>query len=147
MQLIVLAGLVAVEKRDLAHALARAFQQKGEAVALIDNIARLSIHALDPAMHVQRVDGDSLPHLPALIDQQTSARVILALSEQTRPADLFVTLDEMRQRRADLDVRTLALIDLRTCDCFPGVREQLEAYADHVIMLPYQLDDVLALLS
>jgi hypothetical protein len=43
-----------------------------------------------------------------------------------------------------MEIQLLALIDLRTCDCFPTMRERLEAYADTVVMLPYNLEEVLS---
>ena len=39
-----------------------------------------------------------------------------------------------------LDVQIVALVDIRTCDCFPALREALEAYADRTIYLPLDED-------
>ncbi len=72
----------------------------------------------------------------------TSEIIILTASETLPPDDLFVLLDDVKERRPDLAIQTIALIDTRTCDCFPQFRLSLEAYADRIIHLPAVWSDV-----
>jgi hypothetical protein len=141
MKLIVLTGLVAVEKAELALELAEHYRQQGQSVTVLDNIARMPIQT--NAVSVQRIEGDSLTQLSYWLTRANSDVVIFAVSEQVHPDTLFVTLDNLYHQSATIEIQTLALIDTRTCDCFPHVRESLEAYADVVVMLPYSLNEVL----
>lgn len=137
MRLIVLAGLVSVEKTELAARLAGHYTQAGLSVTLLDNGSRLpaQIHG---ALRVGDLRAELLPLLQAV----TSEVVILAASETLLPDDLFVLLSDMKQQLSGLTVQTIALIDTRTCDCFPQFRLSLEAEADVVIHLPALWSDV-----
>jgi len=73
--------------------------------------------------------------------------VIAAVSETMHPETLFSALDRLHEQHPTLEMHTIALIDLRTCDCFPNVREVLERHADTVIMLPYDLSEVVEALA
>ncbi len=142
--LIVLAGLPSMEKALLAAELGAFWAQQGLAVTILDNIARL---AIDPetvcGAQVMRVAGEALPHLAHLLAQTRADTVIFAVSE-TVPIDaLFATLSALDGVR----VTVAALIDTRTCDCFPHLRAQLEADADVVIRLPYDLRAAVAALD
>lgn len=143
-RLIVLAGLPSIEKAFLAAELGAFWAQQGLSVAILDNIARI---AIDPETvgraRVTRAAGDMLPHLPYLLTQTPADRVIFAASE-TLPTDaLFAALDSLDGVR----VTVAGLIDTRTCDCFPHMRAQLEADADTVIHIPYDLRAVVAALT
>ena len=141
MKLIVLTGLVAIEKAELALELAEHTMQQGQSVTVLDNIARMPLQTT--AVPVQRIEGDSLEQLSYWLTDVNSDVVILAVSEQVHPDTLFVMLDNLYNQFDTIEIQTLALIDTRTCDCFPHVRESLEEYADVVVMLPYSLDEVL----
>ncbi|MEM9951318.1 MAG: hypothetical protein AAF846_06955 [Chloroflexota bacterium] len=141
MKVIVLTGLVTVEKAQLSLDLANKAVANGLSVKMIDNIARQPI--VNNQHLIEQRTGDILPQLPAVLANTDADVVIVALSEQTHPEKLFVTLDALTEQFTDSDIYSLALIDTRTCDCFPNVRQALEMYADATIMLPYQLDEVL----
>ena len=139
MKLIVLTGLVAFEKIQLAAELAQVFPQ----ARIIDNGARLAMDSEIFAMPIERITGDILSELPMLIRQKAEL-TILAVSENTNPHSLVETLDQISVHQPDLQIITIALIDLRTCDCFPHLREALEEVADLSLFLPYNLAEVLA---
>ena len=141
MQLLLLTGLVTVEKIDLTRQLAAHFAATGERVAVLDNISRLHIdpNDLPAAVSYQRINRPldftaDLSHLGA-------DRVLLALSETAEPNHTFTALLDLP---SGVDVTTLALIDTRTCDCFPAMRATLEDYADLTVNLPYVIEDVIA---
>lgn len=145
MKLIVLAGLVAVEKAQLAAELANAWSGAGQRVLLLDNITRIAIdQEWVAAAHIERHTGSILPRLAAILAQANAGTVILAASETIAPDDLFSAIDGLP---AALQIVTLALIDLRTCDCFPHLRALLEDYADLVVNLPYDTGALLAALD
>lgn len=141
MRVIVLAGLVVIEKIDLAVELSEHFAEQGERVTVLDNITRLPI---DPERvfrpSYQRVNGDVLDSLPDVLSEIDADTVIFVASENYTPDDLFIALDEL----SAYDVQALALLDLRTCDCFPNMRRLFEDYADTVLHMPYDLEDVIA---
>lgn len=142
-RLIVLAGLVSVEKAFLAAELGTFWAQQGLSVVILDNIARI---AIDPetvgGARVMRAAEDVLPHLPYILAQTDADVMILAVSETLAPDTLFTALGTLD----DVRLTVLGLVDTRTCDCFPHIRAQLEAESDAVIHMPYTLDAVLALL-
>jgi hypothetical protein len=147
MKLIVLTGLVAVEKMQLAEELATHFEKQAAKVHIIDNIARLSMKHDDFNVPVQRIVGDITIGLKDVLNNLDADIVLLAASEQVHPDDLFTSLDALSDILLEIDIRTLALLDLRTCDCFPNLREALEQYADESIFIPYQMDEVLTYVS
>lgn len=139
MKLIVLTGLVSIEKIQFAGELAQAFPH----ARIIDNVARLAMNSEAFAQPIERITGDILPELPVLLAEQHE-RTILAVSEETNPHALFETLETISAMQSELEILTIALIDLRTCDCFPHLREALEQAADISLLLPYNLAEVLA---
>lgn len=145
MRVIVLTGLVSVEKAQLAQDLAHEFQAE-QSVTIIDNIARLPIDTSLPAL-IKRFEGDIVPQFAEIVSEAHSDILIIALSEQTHPEKLFVATDNLREANPDWQIYTLAMIDIRTCDCFPNVRQALEMYADISVMIPYQLDDIVTNVS
>lgn len=143
MKLIVLCGLVSVEKISLALHLSQALAQAGWRVTLLDNIARLAISTEEAAVPLVRVSGDILPQLPALLRSDDSDVVIFTASEELTPDALFVALADLQAQLDNLQVQTIAMIDLRTCDCFPHLREQFEQNADLVLHMPFVVEEVL----
>jgi len=143
-RLIVLAGLVSVEKAFLAAELGAFWAQQGLSVVILDNIARIAIDAETVGgARVTRASGDVLPHLPYILEQADADVLILAASETLAPDAVFTAVGALDNVR----VTVLGLVDTRTCDCFPHIRAQLEAESDAVIHMPYALDAVLALLD
>lgn len=142
MKLIVLTGLVVIEKMHLTQELATHFEKRGKKVFILDNIARLPMKHEISNVVVQRITGDITIQLKDILHNLDADIVLLASSEQGHPDNLFTTFDTLSDT-LDINILTLALIDLRTCDCFPTVRETLEQYADVSILLPYKMDEVL----
>lgn len=142
MKLIVLSGLVSFEKIQLAGELAQAFPH----ARMIDNVARLAMDSEAFAMPIQRITGDILPELPALLAEKNDL-TILAVSEETNPETLFAMLEAIRASQPELEIVSIVLIDLRTCDCFPHLREVFEASADLSLLLPYDFAEVLGYVS
>ena len=141
MKVIVLTGLVSIEKGQLARELAKHFL-KNKSVTIIDNIARISIEKLDGVL-IKRYEENITKQLPEILHSASADIAIVALSEQAHPEKLFIALDDL-QEQSEWEIYTLALIDTRTCDCFPNVREALELYADVSVMMPYELDEVVS---
>lgn len=147
MWLIALTGLVSVEKIQLTIELAGYFNQQGKQVTVVDNIARL---AIDP-VHLSstaliRRDGDILNDLNVLLRTLESEQIeviIFAASENASPEAMFAALADLSQVR----VTTVAMIDVRTCDCFPNLRRALEDHADLVVNVPYEFSGVIWALS
>ena len=142
MKVIVLTGLVSIEKAQLARELATHFTND-KLVTIIDNIARVAIEDSPEKVTVKRYSENISKKLGDILQESPSDIAIIALSEQAHPEKLFIELDDLQEQRDDWQIYTLALIDTRTCDCFPNVREALELYADVSIMMPYTLDEVL----
>lgn len=142
MKLIVLTGLVVIEKIELTVELANTYLAQGLSVSIVDNIARIPIDSEVAPVLPQRIIGDIATQLDNL-QHLDSDIVILAASESANPDSLFSALELLRDSIPNLETHTIALIDLRTCDCFPNVREHLERYAHQVIMMPYTLEEVL----
>jgi hypothetical protein len=140
MKLIVLTGLVAMEKIRLAAELSQHFPH----ARVIDNVARLAMNSEEFSQPIERITGDILPELPALLAHSKAKVTILAVSEETNPHKLFEVLGHIGEMLPQVDIFTITLIDLRTCDCFPNLREALEEAADLSLLLPYRLDEVLA---
>lgn len=143
MKVIMLTGLVSVEKAQLTQDLARYFVQN-KSVTVIDNIARLEIDDLPEHVQRQSITSDTASDFVMAITQILSSDVVIAaVSEQTHPEKLFVALDNLKEQQSEWEIYTLAMIDTRTCECFPNVRQALEMYADASLMMPYELDDVI----
>ncbi len=141
-QIIVLAGLVAAEKAALAVDLAHHYMAGGRQAAILDNIARVGIPAEDVPAGVayQRIPADLSDGLAAHVAAAHADVVIVAASEQIHPEALMLAVDALP---AANDVQTWALIDTRTCDCFPQVRLLLEDYADAVYHVPVTIEEIL----
>lgn len=142
MKLIVLTGLVAFEKIQLAAELAQVFPE----ARVIDNVARLAMDSEIFASPVERIVGDILPHLPRLLEDLPEM-TILGVSEEVNPHALAIVLESIMARQPELEIITIALIDLRTCDCFPSLRQAFEETADVSFLMPYNLAEVLAHVS
>ena len=146
--MIVLIGLVTVEKITLALDLARQHVDAGRTVTVIDNVRQLAVDGSGLiGIEVIRLEGDLRDGLWAVIEGVTSDVILLAVSETMPPDDLFLLLADLRNALPQIEIQTLALIDTRTCDCFPQLRAQLEDYADVVVNLPAQVDELMRQLA
>lgn len=125
-RVIALLGLVTVEKIDVAIQLAHQFPH----ATLIDNINRMTINPqnLPDSSRYLRVTHDLNTTL-----MHTSGDLIIAFSENDHPESQIALLDDLQKT----DVTIIALIDNRTCDCFPELRQILHAYADIVLYPPF----------
>lgn len=144
MKVIVLLGLVSIEKITLTAQLSAYFaEQLGLSVTIVDNIARMAINSEQVNVPLRRVLGDGVAQLTQVIPTILSDVVLWAMSETAHPEAVVVALDQLHETFPHLDMQTLALVDLRTCDCFPHVREALEMYADCTYLIPYELEKVI----
>jgi hypothetical protein len=130
-------GLVVQEKIDYVRDRARYLHQQGQRVQVLDNVARLTMTPDDLPCGVQRINGAiQAQHIDAYAGK--TDEILLAVSETTHPDEVFGVLAWLDGVR----LQTVALIDTRTCDCFPHVRRKLESLADVVVNLPYREDDI-----
>jgi hypothetical protein len=147
MNLIVLMGLMSIEKAELAALLANHVTASGRSAVIIDGVQRMNVDREWVALaRLVRLGTDGgLAGLPALVSASSEEVAILAAPETAPPDAVFAALAALD--RPGLTITTAALIDLRTCDCFPHLREELESSADVTVELPYALPDVLRALG
>ncbi|MEL6407375.1 MAG: hypothetical protein AAFR81_23590 [Chloroflexota bacterium] len=147
-KIIVLTGLVSVEKVALSQELATHFSAENT-VTVIDNMARLALDRdeLPDSISLVRQVGDDMQALENAIRQAKGEVVLVAVTEQAHPEKLFVSIENLRERLPDASIFSLAMIDTRTCDCFPNVRAALEMYADMTVMMPYDVESVIDYVS
>jgi hypothetical protein len=147
MKLIVLMGLMSIEKAELAALLANHVTGDGRSAVIFDGVQRLHIdREWVAAARLVRLDTNhGLAGLPALVSASREDVAILAAPETAPPDAVFAALVALD--RPDLTITTAALIDLRTCDCFPHLREELESSTDVTLEIPYVLPDVLRALD
>mgnify|MGYP003640109779 CR=1 FL=1 len=148
MKVVVLIGLVSIEKIQLVIELATHYTwETDKTVTVIDNVARL---AIDPVQlsdePLIRVNNDITEGLTDRIRDINSDIVLIAVSESAELDNLFVSLDIMTEALPHVDLLTIGLIDLRTCDCFPNIREKLEDYADVHFLAPFDVDGVIGVI-
>ena len=149
MNVIALIGLVAIEKIQLIIQLATYYtQETSKTVTVIDNVSRL---AIDPVQlsdePLIRVNGDITAGLVERLRNIHSDIVLIAVSESAELDHLFVSLDIMSEQLPHIDLLTVGLIDLRTCDCFPHLREKLEDYADVYLLAPFDVNVILSAIN
>jgi hypothetical protein len=147
MRLIALAGLPAYEKAELATRLVQMLSAAGQRITLIDNGTRPV--APPPDVTVERIAGGCV--CCSLAGQLYRAMtgidadvVVLIASESAQPDMLRLTLENLRDSQPGLELRLVALVDDRTCDCFPHVRQMLEEAADQALYPPFVPEEVLA---
>lgn len=137
MPIIALAGLAAGEKAELALDLARHFSQAGQRVHLTDNMQHMRVPADRLPQQVTHDRQTSLPAAATAAFESVAEVTLLVVAEQAAPDELFALLDSAA------GVRVLAIVDDRTCDCFPTLRQSLEDHADAVLRPPFTLREVL----
>ena len=149
MNLIAFIGLVTIEKIRLVQDLARYYTwDAGQSVTIIDNVARM---AIDP-VHLSgetliRFEDDISDKLAFILKEHGDDVVLLAISETAHLDELLVTFDEVTTTNPDIQLHTIGLLDLRTCDCFPHYREQLESYTETTLLAPFSVNAVLGAMN
>lgn len=139
-------GLVSVEKAELAAQIANHVTGSGRRGVIFDGGARLRVDSeWVTAARLARLDADGLARLPDLLAASDEDVAILAAPETAATDAVFAALAALE--RPGLAITTAALIDLRTCDCFPNLREELESSADVTLAIPYALSDALRALG
>lgn len=148
MKVIVLVGLVAIEKIQLAVDLATYYTwETDQTVTVIDNVARM---AIDP-VHLNdepliRVNDDITEGLTDRLAGIQTDIVLIAVSETAELDQLFIALDIVSEQLSSVEFITLGLIDLRTCDCFPNLREKLEDYTDVHFLAPFDVNEIVGVI-
>ena len=145
MKVIALVGLVSIEKIQLTIQLATYFTwDTDKTVTVIDNVSRMAIdYAELNDEPLIRINGDITHNLVDRLADIHTDIVLMAVSEAAELDNLFVSLDMMTEQLPDVDLTTIGLIDLRTCDCFPHLREKLEDYADVHFLAPFDVNNLL----
>lgn len=146
MNVVALVGLVSIEKIQLVIELATHYTwDTDKTVTVIDNVSRL---AIDPVQlsdePLIRVNGDVTEGLVDRLRNIDSDIILIAVSESAELENLFVSLDILTEQLPHIKLTTIGLIDLRTCDCFPHIRENLEDYADVHFLAPFNVNGILA---
>lgn len=149
MRVIAFVGLVSIEKIQLIIELATYYTWDTQlSVTVIDNVSRLTIDRAElndePLI---RVNGDITQELTEQLADTESDIVLIAVSENAELDNLFIAFDMMREQLSQLDLTTVGLVDLRTCDCFPNLREKLESYTDVHFLAPFNVNNVLKAIS
>lgn len=149
MKVVALVGLVSIEKIQLVIELATHYTwQTDKTVTIIDNVARLTIDPVQLSDEpLIRVNGDLTEGLTDRLRHINSDIVLIAVSESSELDNLFVSLDIMTEELPHIDLITIGLIDLRTCDCFPHIRETLEDYADVHFLAPFDVNEILGVIN
>lgn len=123
-RLIVLLGLTPIEKTQLANDLAVHLQQRGHTV--------------------RRVVPPSMAEDPAWLDEITQAAETVLIWNTPAETDLDQLATQLLSVEAHgVQPLTIALIDTRTCECFPALEEQLEQTADLTLRLPFDIEETL----
>lgn len=150
MRLIAITGLATYEKAQLAHDIGQKLTQQGQNVTIIDNSNCRELSDTEGVDVTRIVGGCVCCSLPgklyktmAIVDADT---VILIASESAHPESLMAVMDNLVAGQPEIEVRTIGVIDDRTCNCFPHLHEMLEDYADLTLRLPFNLDEALAIL-
>jgi hypothetical protein len=142
MHLIVFAGLASFEKAHLVAEVAESLAADGSDVVIIDNSDR-HWPAATQDFDTIRMTGPLSAGMFEAIARVDAEYVLLIVAESTTPDALIDAVEMIRDHRISVYVRLLALVDDRTCDCFPALREQLEANADVTLRSPYRLEEAL----
>lgn len=142
MKILILAGLVSYDKAALAEDMARRLAATGQSVTLIDNSEYTAVSAVNgvTVIRVEKSTGAA-----AATAGTHSDVILITASEALSPDGLLALQDEVQTVHPAAVVRQIALVDDRTCDCFPHLREAFDAQADLVLHAPFDLEKALAL--
>ena len=142
MKLIALTGIVGHQKAQFAVELAEALQNCGQRVGIIDNGDHSALLASQRVLIHRLTEGFDEP-IYNEIQRMACDVILLVVSESTHPESLVMVLEHLQERLPDLTIRLMALIDDRTCDCFPHLRWMLEASADITLHAPFAVQQIL----
>ncbi len=144
--LLVITGLAGTEKARLTVGMAQALQATDQRVTILDHSENNPMHPL-ATLTITRVIHD-LPGAISTALRTDNAIVLLNAAESLHPETLYrLVYDGIdRMTSHSVDVRILALVDDRTCDCFPHLRALLEDHADLTLRYPFAIEEALAVL-
>jgi hypothetical protein len=123
-KLVVLIGLNTLAKAQLARDLSVYFQEQGYVTSQTDS-------ALKPF-------ADVYTQTPGKASEQI---MIWATPENTEMERLVDILADVKW--SGIEPLTIALLDTHTCDCFPRLREEMEATADLTLSMPFDTQEAL----
>jgi hypothetical protein len=141
LKLIALTGIVGHQKAQFAMEIAVALQNAGQRVAVIDNGDHSTSLACPTVLMYRSIDGFD-ERIYNKIQRMACDVILLVVSESTHPESLMIALEHLQDLLPDLTTRLIALIDDRTCDCFPHLRLMLEDTADITLHAPFDVNQI-----
>ena len=152
MRLIAITGLAGIEKGRLTLDMAAHLQEHGQRVRVLDNAENNplnDLHGYAPSLiPFERITDDLsvllYSHFAEISAQDTDI-VLLNVAESLNPEQLYASLMGIPEISID-DVRVIAVLDDRTCNCFPHVYDLLEQFADLTLTYPFTLEEALSVL-
>ena len=142
MKISILTGIIGQEKAQFAIQLAQAYLAKGLRVAIINN-GNVSIdNKVTANIYLGLTLGDNERLYNELQSMQQDILLVIA-AESAHPETIIDALDILQAAQPDSSSKLIALIDNRTCDCFPHLREMLEATADLTLRAPFSINEAL----
>lgn len=121
---IALIGLNGTGKAQLAHDLSVYLHEQGYTTRRFDGtVARFEEAQMPPIIPTS--DDILIWNTPAETDVEHLAALMVEVEAQS------------------IQPLTIALLDTRTCDCFPTLREEMEQTADLTFWLPFDLKEAL----
>lgn len=142
MKLIALTGIIGYQKAQFAAEIARMLQDSGQRVGIIDNGDHSAIPTGQDVLTCRLIGGFD-EHLYNKIQGMDCDVVLLVVSESTHPESLMMVLAHLQHLLPELTIKLVALIDDRTCDCFPHLRSMLEDSADITLHAPFDVHQLL----
>lgn len=142
MKLIALTGIVGSQKAQFAIDIAMALQNSEIRVGIIDNGDHSAIPAIQSVLIHRLIEGFD-ERIYNEIQRMACDVILLVVSESTHPESLVMVLERLQDLLPDLTISLMALIDDRTCDCFPHLRMLLEDFADITLHAPFDVNQIL----
>lgn len=128
MRLIVLTGVASYPKTQIAQQI----KAREPQTIIIDNGEHLAFDGADICLESL---GGGLADVLGGVDT-----ALLIAAESINPEHLLALLDSLHDDYDDLHITTIAVIDDRTCACFPHLEDMLRGYADVTLEPPFDLD-------
>lgn len=125
--LIIVTGVASYAKADFTEHLAQHALASGQSVTIIDQSEQKNSAPIDGVTYQPQAD--------TLNDGTT----LFNTAESLHPDAMLAVVDDLYGKYPALEVKVLAVVDEKTCDCFPNLRRILEDYADFAVRYP--LDD------
>jgi hypothetical protein len=142
LKLIALTGIIGHQKAQFAVEIARALQDSGQHVGIIDNGDYSAIPTGRGVLTHRLIEGFD-EHIYNEIQEMACDVILLVVSESTHPESLMMALAHLQHLLPELTIRSVALVDDRTCDCFPHLRSMLEDSADITLHAPFDVNQLL----